>query len=50
MEDCGHMLCTDCFPEYARSKVMGVDGVYAACPDKDCNLIVTPKVFKNILN
>ena len=50
MEDCGHMLCTDCFPPYAQEKVMGSDGVYALCPDQNCNLLVTPKVFKKCLS
>ena len=49
MEDCGHMLCTDCFPMYCSSKVMGADGVYALCPDQKCNLIVPPTVFKQCL-
>ena len=50
MPDCGHMLCTDCFPAYAQEKVMGADGVYARCPDKGCNLTVPPKIFKKILS
>ena len=49
MEDCGHMLCTDCFPMYAQSKVMGADGVYALCPDKKCQLIVPPETFRKCL-
>ena len=50
MDDCGHMLCTDCFPMYAQSKVMGADGVYALCPDQKCAMIVPPALFKKVLS
>ena len=45
MPDCGHMLCTDCFPMYAQSKVTEASGIYASCPDKTCNLIVPAETF-----
>ena len=49
MEDCGHLLCTDCFPMYCQQAVEGADGVYAVCPDKHCKLIIPPLVFKKCL-
>ena len=50
MEDCGHMLCTDCFPAYVQSKVVGADCVYASCPDQRCGMIVPQEIFKRVLS
>ena len=50
MEDCGHMLCTDCFPGYVESKIINADCVYALCPDNKCNMIVSADLFKKLLS
>ena len=50
MADCGHRLCTDCFPMYAQEKVLGADGVYATCPDQKCGLILPPDIWKKVLD
>ena len=50
LEDCGHMLCRDCYTGYLVSKVGdGADCVFAICPDSKCNFIVPDSLFIQLL-
>ena len=50
LEDCGHVLCDECYGAYLDSKVQaGPDCVFAVCPDMECNLVVPERIFKKLL-
>jgi len=50
MDDCGHMLCNECFEQYLLSKLSdGPEVVFTICPDEKCNNIVPEKIFKQLL-
>jgi ariadne-1 len=50
MDDCSHILCEECFTQYLQTKVAeGVESVFTICPDQKCNMIVPPKLFKELL-
>ena len=51
MEDCGHALCINCFTGHLEAKLSdGPDCIFAKCPDIECNNIVPPRIFKQLLS
>ena len=50
MPDCAHMLCTECFRGYCKTKIdAGQESIQASCPDLACNNIVPTSIFEKLL-
>ena len=50
MNDCGHKLCSDCFKDYIKSRLLlGTDVVLTTCPDQECKNIVPDHVIRKFL-